>query len=342
MGFLSRANSILKRILRRYGFELVPKASVFDWQIMGFQRDSIDIFLPEGARSYLSPINPIIKEYEERFRKSDYPLNEVSLWTEDRVRAEDILHFRGHNAYVFQEGRFNRNIFGYLLAYYYIKTIDHRGLLDTLEEDTAFGVITYTVDGKQISRDLLDSILEIYFLDSHLKLSEKPVFNILDIGAGYGRSAHRMVKAFPNLTKYYCTDAIAVSTFIAEYYLKFRGIEDIAKILPLDRIKDELIQGSIDLAINIHSFSECSLTAIEWWLMLMKEKRIPYLMIVPNSGTDLLTHEKENFRTIVEKYGYDLIAMEPKYKDPVVQKYALNPDYFHLFRFNSGKDKNGL
>ncbi len=338
MGFLSRVKSILKNTLRKFGFELVPRVSVYDWQILGLQRDSFDIYLPDDARSYLSPTNPILKEYQERFRSSDYPIKEISLWTEDRVKAEDILYFRGHNAYVFQEGRFNRNILGYLLAYYYIKTIDHRRLLHTLEEDNAFGAITYSIDGKQVSRDLLDSILEIYFLDSHLKLSEKPVFNILDIGAGYGRSAHRMVKAFPNLTKYYCTDAIAVSTFIAEYYLKFRGIEDIAKILPLDRIKDEIIQDSIDLAVNIHSFSECTLTAIEWWLMLLKENQIPYLMIVPNSGTDLLTQEKEDFRNLVEKYGYDLIAMEPKYKDPVVQKYALNPDYFHLFKFNQGKD----
>ena len=205
-------------------------------------------------------------------------------------------------------------------------------MLKKLEEDNAFGAITYTIDGKQVSRDLLDSILEIYFLDNHLQLFQNPGFSVLDIGAGYGRSAYRMVKTFPNLKQYYCTDAIAISSFIAEYYLKFRGVEDKTRILHLDTIKEDLREASVDLAVNIHSFSECTLPAIEWWLALISENQIPHLMIVPNSGAELLTQDNLSFYPLVTKYGYEPIAMEPKYKDPVVQKYALNPDHFHLFR----------
>ena len=332
MGFRASAKVILRKMLVRHGFDIVPRMNIYDWQIERLKREPSEIYLPKGAQSYLSPTNPVLESYARRYKNSDYPVNEVLLWTEDRVSSEDILYFRGHNAYVYQEGYNNRNIFGYLLAYYYVKSIDHRGLLDTLEEDNAFGAITYAIDGKQVSRDLLDSILEISFLDSHLQLTEKPSFSVLDIGAGYGRSAHRMVKAFPNLNNYFCTDAIAVSSFIAEYYLKFRSIEDTAKIIPLDTIKEDLLKKTIDLAINIHSFSECTLAAIEWWLALLSENRIPYLMIVPNSGTELLTQDKSSFRYLVEKYGYELMVMEPKYKDPVVQKYALNPAHYHLFK----------
>lgn len=332
MGFRTNLKTILRKVLTSYGFDIVRRADIYDWQKEDFQIETSEIILPDGARSYLSPSNHVLQEYEKRYRNSDYPVHDVSIWTEDRVSSENILYFRGHNAYVFQEGRFNRNIIGYLLAYYYIKSIDHRGLLDKLEEDNAFGAITYPIDGKQVSRDLLDSILEIYFLDSYLKLSEKTSFSVLDIGAGYGRSAYRMVKAFPNLKNYCCTDAIAVSSFLAEYYLSFRGVEDKAKIIPLDTIKEDLSSYSFDLAVNIHSFSECTLAAIEWWLSLLNENQIPYLLIMPNSGTNLFAQGKKDFRYLVEKHGYEYITIEPKYKDPLVQKYALAPDYFHLFK----------
>ena len=327
----SRAKKILRKILQRFGFDIVREAYIYDWQKEGGRTDHSEIYLPEGAKTYLSPTNPILQTYEKRYRNSDYPVSDVLLWSEDRVRTEDILYFRGHNAYVFQEGRSNRNVLGYLLAYYYVKSIDHLGLLEKLIEDNAFGAITYEIDEKQVSRDLLDSILEISFLDRHLGLDKKTEFSVLDIGAGYGRSAHRMVKSFPGLKNYSCTDAIAVSSFIAEYYLKFRKIEKKAKILPLDTIKGDIQKNSFNLAINIHSFSECTLSAIEWWLALLNENSVRYLMIVPNSGTELLTHDKRDFQPLVEEYGYELLVKEPKYKDPVVQKYALNPDHFHLF-----------
>lgn len=328
----SRAKKILRKILQRFGFDVVREVYLYDWQKEERRTDLSEVYLPEGAKTYLSPTNPVLLSYEERYRNCDYPVSDVLLWSKDRVRAEDILYFRGHNAYVFQEGRSNRNIFGYLLAYYYVKSIDYLGLLEKLSEDNAFGAITYEIDGKKVSRDLLDSILEITFLDRHLSLVEKTEFSILDIGAGYGRSAHRMVEAFPGLKNYSCTDAIAVSSFVAEYYLNFRGIEKKAKLLPLDTIKGDIQKNTFYLAINVHSFSECTLTAIEWWLDLLNENRVPYLMIVPNSGTELLTHDKRDFQPLVEKYGYELLVMEPKYKDPVVQKYAMNPDHFHLYK----------
>jgi hypothetical protein len=34
---------------------------------------------------------------------------------------------------------------------------------------------------------------------------------------------------------------------------------------------------------------------------------------------------------VFEKYGYRQIAKDPKYRDPVVQKYALNPTCHYLF-----------
>ncbi len=332
MSIRSQIKGILQSILAKYGLVVVPSSAVLDWQIDGKAITRVDPFLPEGCKEILQADNPQLLSLQTRYQEYDnYPSEEVFLWTPERIKAEDLLNFRGHNAYLFQEGRFNRNPFGYLLAYYYIKSLDRYHLLESLEEDSAFGAISYQMDGRQVSRDLLDSILEIYFLDKHLDLMGKKDLSILDIGAGYGRLAHRVAAALPDLGKYYCTDAVPESTFLSDYYLSYREVDEKCKVLPLDRVKAEIEPGSIDLAVNIHCFSEITLPAIEWWLNLLVEKSVPALMIVPNSASGLLTNDRSDFEPLLRDRGYRLAFRQPKYQDPIVQRYALNPDYFHLF-----------
>jgi len=332
MGFRSTIKKMLKSILSRYGFELVSKHLIYDWQIEESTFNQREVLTSEGAKEYLIPSNPQLLAYQDRYKKCNYPSTEVLKWTPELVDDVDILNFRGHNAYVYQEGSGNRNLFGYLLAYYYVKSVDNQGFLDIFNEDNAFGAITYSFDDRLISRDLLDSILEINFLERNLGLLKRKSLTVLDIGAGYGRLAHRMCKALPNISSYYCTDAVPLSTFIADYYLKFRGVNANAKVLPLDRIEKQMEDEPIDLALNIHSFSECKLAAIEWWLEILNRFQVPYLMIVPNSGKKLFTNDQIDFMPLVQQYGYELMALEPKYQDPTAQKYALNPDHYHLYQ----------
>jgi len=332
MNIRSKLRFILSGFLAKFGYEIVPRYTVLDWQINESAINKAKPFLPGGARQDLKLDNPRLLHLQSRYRNyQDYPSDEVFLWTPDRIRAEDLINFRGHNAYLFQEGRLNRNPFGYLLAYYYLKSIDCYGLLETLEEDSAFGAISYIFGGNQVSRDLLDSVLEIYFLDEHLGLMKRDDFTILDIGAGYGRLAHRMVEAIPGLGDYICTDAVPQSTFLSEYYLKFRDVTEKTRVVPLDKVKQSIEPGSIDLAVNIHCFSECALPVIEWWMDLLEDKRVPALMVVPNSARGLLTNDRVDFQPLIEARGYRLTTRQPKYEDPVVQRYALNPDFFHLF-----------
>jgi hypothetical protein len=140
-----------------------------------------------------------------------------------------------------------------------------------------------------------------------------------------------MALAVPGLQEYCCADAVPESTFLSDYYLNFRSTEKKTRVIPIDRVYQEIEPGSIDLALNIHCFSELALPAIEWWLDLLDEKRVPALMIVPNSKKGLLTNERVDFQPLVENRGYRLAVRQPKYSDPVVQRYALNPDFFHLF-----------
>ena len=162
--------------------------------------------------------------------------------------------------------------------------------------------------------------------------------NILDIGAGYGRQAYRMVSALPNIISYSCTDGVAISSFICEFYLRHRGVDHKAEVIPLDEIEANTDIEGIDLAINIHSFSECQLDAIDWWISQISAKKIKYAFIVPNAiidiGNVLATNDGKDFSYILEKHGFKLIAKEPKYRDPVVQEYGINPTYHYLFEYS--------
>jgi hypothetical protein len=49
-----------------------------------------------------------------------------------------------------------------------------------LTEDGLFGAYTYEIDGKVVGRDLLDSIVELMFLDDELAIGSRAT-TILDI-----------------------------------------------------------------------------------------------------------------------------------------------------------------
>ena len=337
MGERTRLLASINLILGRFGYQTVPTRTLYEWQRRPAGRSFVAKPVPKEAEEYLTPENPRFQDLVERYANADPRVTEPLTWTAGYVTPDDLRYFRGDNPYVWQlRGRFAE--IHYVLTTYYVKDIDRLGLLEKLAEDGAFGAYTFPVDGKAVSRDLLDSILHLDFLDRHLGLSKASGLNILDIGAGYGRLANRTLEALPDLGTYYCTDAVASSTFLSEYYLKFRGIGDSGRVVALDRL-EELDMANIGLAINIHSFSECRLSAVVWWVELLARLSVKYLMIVPNAqshgGNELLTNTGDDFLPVIEAQGYKLVAKEPKYRDPSVQKYGLFPSYHYLFELSS-------
>jgi len=333
MGLKTHIREGLNSLLKRFGYVMVDDRILYEWQKTsshtkpGYKLSK----LPEGAAGYLVKNNPRLGELQTRYAAFNAEVTAPLVWTETHVRPEDMLYFRGDNAYVWQVRERSMNILAYALTMYYVRSIDALGLLEKVEEDDSFGIHSFTVDNRWVSRDLLDSVTEMYFLEKHLNISTHTNLSVLDIGAGYGRLAHRMIRALPNISQYLCTDAVPISTFICEYYLRFRNVEGKAHVVPLDDIDRTLSGRCVDIAINIHSFSECRPAAIAWWLSLLSKHSVRYLMIVPNSGDSLRTTEGADFTHIVEEHGYRLRAKEPKYRDPVVQQYAINPAYHYLF-----------
>jgi putative sugar O-methyltransferase len=291
-----------------------------------------EFVLPERASDYLRPDNPRLRELRRRYE--NHPASRHSVWSKNYLTTQLRLdQFREDNVYIHQRRAAGRD--SYLLTARYVQSVDKLGLLHKLGDDDAFGNYLSRFDGGlPVSRDLLDSVLEINFLDEHLDLKGRGSPVILDIGAGYGRLAYRLVQAFPRL-EVVCVDAIPESTFLSEFYLKFRGCETRAKVLPLDEVEAELSNRRVDIALNVHSFGECPLESIRWWLDLISAKQIQYLFIVPN-GERLHSWETDNERInygpLVLEHGYKLIAKQPNYAhSATVRRRGLYPCYYYLF-----------
>ena len=124
---------------------------------------------------------------------------------------------------------------------------------------------------------------------------------VLDIGAGYGRLAYRAVTALDNIETYFCIDAVPESTFVSSDHLSRKGAVR-ARVIPFDDQQD-LVAGTIDLAVNIHSFSECAIEAVDYWISRCAELEIEYLFIVPDlsaeGGKALLVGQRYRFQAAI-------------------------------------------
>lgn len=328
----------LYRFFPGHGHHLIPSAALYDWQkdpLIG--RGKVRLKGPEQEDPRLRPDHPELLALKERYAAFDKQATTPLFWSNEHITKDSMCHFRGSDIYVSQDCGLNYGLMAMGLTYYHARAKDRLGLFGKLDEDGDFAASLFEIDGRMVSRDLLDSVNEIDFLDREFGLSGRPGFTVLDIGAGYGRLAHRMARALPNLNRYLCTDAVPESTFLCRHYVEHRGIGNKVDVVPLDEIERRLAAEPIDVAVNIHSFSECSMNAIDWWIGLLARHRVPNLVIAPNQkydgGKTLAVDDGTPFLPVVEKHGYRLERVVPKYDDPFVMKHGLDPGYFHVFSF---------
>jgi putative sugar O-methyltransferase len=295
--------------------------------------------LPPGMAAVLDDRNPDLLRLRSRYRRLASPFRPGRFWRRSRrLRDLNLKYFRGDNAYVWQLRQLGGEArLKFFLLARYIKALDSHKLLEKTHEDGAFGCWTFDFhDTPTMSRDLVDSINEIYFLDRHWDLLSRTDFTVVDIGAGYGRLAHRMVECVPGLKRYLCVDAIPESTFLSDLYLRYREVDHKATVLPLDKVADRLPAERPDLAVNVHSFSEMPIAAIEAWIGLLARIGVPALLIVPNEGDQLLSLEDDvvrlDFTPVLSKHGYVLAAREQTIADPDVRELVGVGDWFLLYR----------
>ncbi len=304
---------------------------------LGFIDDptSGDVAVPPGARQYLRRDHPRLGELAAAY--SEHPASGHTQWSDEFVATDiDLVAFRGDNAYVSQ--RLGTTEASYAIATDYVRHHDPTGVFGLLKEDGLFGAVTFDIDGQRVSRDLLDSVLEINFLDKHLGVLDGQSRTILDIGAGYGRLAHRLATVAPHVT-YLCTDAVPTSTFLCEYYTRFRELPNV-EVIPLHELDAALEGRRVDLALNVHSFSEMPYGAIEFWLGLVARLEVPDLYIVPNVENTLISREDANHANtghdvepLLADLGYEISVRQPKYADSAIaQTYGVFPAWHWLLR----------
>jgi hypothetical protein len=262
-----------------------------------------------------------IADYEanvSRLRRlySGHPASATSMWSREYVATGiDPTNFRADNVYLWQQSYGPGANIGndeYERSYRWLA--DNEGdLLARCTEDGAFGAHCVPIDGRPVSRDLLDSVAELGFLRS--EFGDLSSLSFLDIGAGYGRLGHRMSEVAPE-AGYICSDGIPESTALSSFYLAHRGL-GADKVVPLNDIASRLSSTRIDVAINIHSFPECPGSAVEWWLGLLADHDIRYLFLVPNDVSAFRSTDgaRLDLVPLLNRFGYRLETMRLKYRD---------------------------
>lgn len=303
-----------------------------------------ELLLPAGAADYLCESNEFLQDLRDRYFQIVCPAMIHTQWSRSFVSNDVPLQgFRGDCAYVWQRRDINLPV-SYLLTAYYLSSSVAGHLLQTLTEDNYFGIYTIRAgDGRLLTRDLLDSISEIAFLEEETGLLSGSIASVLDIGSGYGRFAHRLAQSCKDLRSVLCVDTVPESTFICDYYLRFRGITDKARAVPFTNLEASVGQKSPDLAVSIHCLDECPFAVSQWWIELLRRYSVRYFFLVVNRRAfragRLVSLEADGQRmdvsqTIVDA-GYSLVRQCPKYRDSALQRYGVSPAIYSLYELRS-------
>lgn len=168
-----------------------------------------------------------------------------------------------------------------LLLWEYVKKIDNHHYLDKLAEPMEGNPILVTNNGKSMSQDLANSIIEYYSINEHLPFQQ--VSTVLEIGSGYGRNAHVILSLNPK-AKIVLVD-ILPALYIAQRYLssvfKNHKIFRAKAFSSYEEVKNEMEAASIvfllphqlalmpdkhfDLSMNISSLAEMNMDQIKWY-----------------------------------------------------------------------------
>jgi putative sugar O-methyltransferase len=168
-----------------------------------------------------------------------------------------------------------------------VERIDVEGLLNLISEPRQGNPFEILLDGKLISQDLANSVLEYYSIREHFKGSKTEKITFCELGAGYGRNAHVFLSVFPR-GKYIVID-IPPALYVSQEYLSsvypdkkvfgfrcfdlFEEIEqefcdaDIVFLLPHQAAI--LPEKSVDLFINISSLHEMQMSQIKEYFNLI-------------------------------------------------------------------------
>ncbi len=225
------------------------------------------------ARNYFTWIvNPLNKQIRFLMREAGFWNSTKILFSALAAPRHDLLK-RKHT--IFYNTLTN-------LLWSYVEKNDSEGHLKRLTEPLEGNPLEVRRDGKLISQDLANSLIE-YKAILHPDLDRREVHTIMELGPGYGRTAHVFLTLQPGC-RYILVD-IPPALFVAQRYLTalfperkvfsfrpFSNFSDIQKdfddadIIFLTPNQLELLPDkSVDLFINISSLHEMRMDQIRYY-----------------------------------------------------------------------------
>lgn len=127
--------------------------------------------------------------------------------------------------------------------------------------------ITVRYNGENVCMDYLLAISELEFISSYLSLADSEV---LEIGAGYGRTCHAIMSNCV-INSYSIVDLENSLALSAKYLSSVLPEEEFAKIrfIPATEVEKSLQGAEFDLCINVDSFAEMTPDTVSNYLTLI-------------------------------------------------------------------------
>src|SRR5262245_11553108 len=116
MGLKGAAREVLRRLVRPYGYELMDRTALYDWQ----RPSEVPLASDGPTDPCLTEHNPRLVDLRRRYAAFDPAVTTADLWTAEYVSGARLRYFRGNDAYLWQRFGPNMNEFGYVLATYYV------------------------------------------------------------------------------------------------------------------------------------------------------------------------------------------------------------------------------
>ncbi len=172
--------------------------------IIQLTRRGLENFKQTVARDYFVIVDWKRNYYYENLTKG-YSREELEK-KYGNIKQHEYFNSRESESY---------NVFTSLLLEHVLKLSESKRYL-TLEEPSMGNPAFITHEGKRITSDLLNSILDYDSLFH--SISENEIKTVLEVGGGYGRNAFCNISLLPNLKRYIMVD-IPPALFLAQSYI---------------------------------------------------------------------------------------------------------------------------
>lgn len=211
------------------------------------------------------------------------------------------------------------------LLWQYASGRDTLGCL-SVEEPTLGHPMPIYLNGRLISQDLAMASLDLNSINEHLPL--RSVRRVLEIGAGYGRTAYLFCSLFPE-TEYTIVDIEPART-LAQRYLSAVLRRPVTFLTPEQATG--LSDGAFDLAINISSFDEMPAKTSAGYLTLF-DRCCSFVYLNGFARTGRVGNTFGHDRRGLEEFAYPM-SWQPLYaaRHPVFPKFVEK-----LFRTGAGR-----